>query len=93
MTKLKSALIAAFVLGSASAALAQASGEELQNSAYLRNPSAPVPMYQQEAFRAPQASFVDREVLIEGRNVALGTQNRATAPYSNPQPIESFGGY
>ncbi|MEX0591728.1 MAG: hypothetical protein WD207_11655 [Xanthobacteraceae bacterium] len=62
ITKTKTALIAAFVLGSASAALAQ----DFPTSTYLRNPSAPVPQYQNQV-RQPSN-------LIEGRNVAVQQQ-------------------
>jgi hypothetical protein len=65
INKTKTALVAAFVLGSASAALAQ-SGEEIQNSQYQLNPNAAVPVYAQSASQ-PSA-------LIEGRNVAVQTQ-------------------
>ena len=63
--KAKSALVAAFVLVSASAALAQ-SGDEIQNSQYQLNPNAAVPLYAQNAPR--------QSALIEGRNVAVQTQ-------------------
>jgi hypothetical protein len=65
INKAKTALVAAFVLGTASAALAQ-SGEEIQNSQYQLNPNAAVPVYAQNV---PQPS-----ALIEGRNVAVQTQ-------------------
>jgi hypothetical protein len=88
ITKAKTALIAAFVLGSASAALAQAAGEEFQNSQYQLNPAAPVPLYAQQVQQAPQA-------LIEGRNVAI--TNRAAQAQDRSAPVEvdrfqSYGG-
>jgi hypothetical protein len=87
INKAKTALIAAFVLGSASAAFAQAAGEEFQNSPYQLNPAAAVPLYAQQA---PQA-------LIEGRNVAITTQNRAAQVQNRAAPVEvdrfqSYGG-
>jgi hypothetical protein len=86
INKAKTALIAAFVLGSASAALAQAAGEEFQNSRYQLNPAAAVPLYAQQA---PQA-------LIEGRNVAISTENRAAAVAAQAPQVDrfqSYGGY
>jgi hypothetical protein len=84
MTKSKTALIAAFVLGSVSAALAQSSGEEIQNSAYQLNPNAAVPVYAQSADRQPN--------LIEGRNVSVRNQ-AVQVQQDNADRLESFGGY
>lgn len=80
ISKAKTALVAAFVLGTASAALAQ-SGEEFQNSQYQLNPNAQVPVYTQSA--APRAE------LIEGRNVSV----RQPAQERQADRLESFGGY
>lgn len=55
-------LIAAAVLGTASAALAQPADTQLPHSEYQRNPSAPIPLY---AAQAPAAQ------LFEGRNVGV----------------------
>jgi hypothetical protein len=63
ISKTKTALIAAFVLGSASAAHAQ-SNEQFESSQYLRNPNAPVAAYQNQSVQSAPA-------LIEGRNVAV----------------------
>ena len=65
INKTKTAFVAAFILGTASAALAQ-SGEEIQNSQYQLNPNAAVPVYAQNAQQP--------STLIEGRNVAVQTQ-------------------
>jgi hypothetical protein len=81
--KSKITLVAALVLGSASAALAQSSGEEIQNSAYQLNPNAPVPVYA-ESMRHPAT-------LIEGRNVAVQTVHAPAKPFNGR--YESFGGY
>jgi hypothetical protein len=88
MKKSAIAFAAALVLGSASAAFAQAAGEEFQNSAYQLNASAPVPQFAQQAVPA----------LIEGRNVAITTQNRAVQVQNRAAPVEvdrfqSYGGY
>jgi hypothetical protein len=74
VSKAKTALIAAFVLGSASAALAQ-SNEQFESSQYLRNPNAPVAAYQHQSVRSAPA-------LIEGRNVAV---QQAQQWQANPQ--------
>jgi hypothetical protein len=66
ITKTKTALIAALVLSSASVALADDAPYNAEKDAYLRNPNAPVPTYQQSA-PAPQA----RGQLFEGRNVGV----------------------
>jgi hypothetical protein len=79
--KSKFTLVAALVLGSASAALAQ-SGEELQNSAYLKNPNAPIPLYAQSA---------QHPTLIEGRNVAV--QAAPVAGQAGQDRFKSYGGY
>jgi hypothetical protein len=87
INKAKTALIAAFVLGSASAAFAQAAGEDLQNSQYQLNPAASVPLYAQNAQQpAP--------VLIEGRNVSI--QNQAVQGQQDNTVVDrfkSYGGY
>jgi hypothetical protein len=82
-SKTKITLIAAVVLGSASAVLAQ-SGEEMQNSAYQRNPNAPVPLYAQSV-QVPHA-----RALIEGRNVGI-----RFVPSAQPirDRFQGFGGY
>jgi hypothetical protein len=80
--KSKFTLVAALVLGSASAALAQ-SGEELQNSAYLKNPNAPIPLYAQSAQQPT--------LLIEGRNVAV--QAAPVAGQAGQDRFKSYGGY
>jgi hypothetical protein len=79
-SKSKLTLVAALVLGSASAALAQSSGEEIQNSAYQLNPTAQVPVYA-ESMRHP--------VMIEGRNVSV----RPAHSSEFQDRLESFGGY
>jgi hypothetical protein len=87
--KTKTLAAAAFVIASASAAFAQASGDDLANSNYLRNPAAPVPLYAQAQVQ-PYAG-----VLIEGRNVAIQPVPRTTfqsSPVAGPT-LESFGGY
>ncbi|MEX0591729.1 MAG: hypothetical protein WD207_11660 [Xanthobacteraceae bacterium] len=63
LMKTKLTLVAAFVLGTASAALAQ-SNEQFESSQYLRNPNAPVATYQHQG----------RQMVIEGRNVAVQAQ-------------------
>jgi hypothetical protein len=83
INKSRTALIAAFVLGTASAALAQ-SGEEIQNSAYQLNPNAAVPVYAQSAERQP--------VLIEGRNVSVRNQ-AVQVQQENVDRFKSYGGY
>ena len=62
-TKTKITLAAALVLGAASAAIADDMPYTAEKNAYLRNPNAPVPVYQLEG-QKQQASR-----LIEGRNV------------------------
>ena len=83
-SKTKITLVAAVVLGSASAVLAQ-SGGEMQSSAYQLNPNAPVPLYAQ-GVQVPQP-----RALIEGRNVGV-----RIAPATS-QPIwdrfQGFSGY
>ncbi len=86
LTKAKTALVAALVVGSVSAAFAQSSGDDLSNSNYLRNPAAPVPLFTQ----AVRPDFA----LIEGRNVGVPAQTRiAPAQPAPASQIESFGGY
>jgi hypothetical protein len=83
INKAKTALVAAFVLGSASAAFAQ-SGEEFQNSQYQLSPNAAVPVYSQTAPQQP--------ALIEGRNVGV----RQAAPVQHDNSVDrfrSYGGY
>jgi hypothetical protein len=63
--KTRTIIVATFVLGSASAALAQ-SNEQFESSQYLRNPNAPVGAYLHQSVRSAPA-------LIEGRNVAAQT--------------------
>jgi hypothetical protein len=82
--KAKSALVAAFVLVSASAALAQ-SGEEIQNSQYQLNPNAAVPIYSQAAPQQP--------ALIEGRNVSVGRQAAPAQHNNSVDRLRSYGGY
>ena len=81
-SKTKITLVAVFVLGTASAALAQ-SGEEIQGSSYQLNPNAAVPLY---AHSAPQPS-----ALIEGRNV--GERISFSAAQPTQDRLQSFGGY
>ena len=64
ITKTNIALVAAFVLGTASAALAQTADQQLPHSEYQRNPNAPIPQYA-ETYQAPAAQ------LFEGRNVGI----------------------
>jgi hypothetical protein len=64
--KTRTIVVAAFVLGSASAAFAQ-SNEQFESSQYLRNPNAPVGAYQRQVAQPAPA-------LIEGRNVAAQTR-------------------
>jgi hypothetical protein len=96
MTKSKIALIAAFVLGTASAAFAQSSGEEIQNSQYQINPNAPVPVYSKPA---PDAGGVaaDHEFrgqrLIEGRNVSVRSAPEQFGVPAIEERYPSFGGY
>ena len=66
ITKTKTALIAALVLSSASVALADDLPYTAEKNAYLRNPNAPVPTYNEAA---PAAQI--RGQLIEGRNVGV----------------------
>jgi hypothetical protein len=74
ITRTKTALAAAaFLLGAATAALAQ-SGAEMQNSEYQLNPRGPVPVYEQQMNPLPDGLWEGRNVgigqpLIEGRNV------------------------
>lgn len=68
MTKTKTFLVAALVLGSASAAVADTMPFSAEEYAYLRNPNAPVPTYAQPA---PAAQAGGQ--LIEGRNVGVGS--------------------
>jgi hypothetical protein len=96
MTKSKTALIAAFVLGTASAAFAQSSGEEIQNSQYQINPNAPVPVYSQPApyaggFAADHAFRGQR--LIEGRNVSVRSAPEQVGGPAIEERYPSFGGY
>jgi hypothetical protein len=81
-SKTKFTLVAAFVLGTASAALAQ-SGDKLQGSTYLLNPNAPVPLYAQSVPQSPG--------LIEGRNVGVRMSSSAVQPAQDR--LQSFGGY
>lgn len=84
-SKAKTALAAAFVLGTATAAFAQ-SGEEIQNSQYQLNPNAAVPIYAQTAPQ-PQA-------LIEGRNVGVrSTAGNSVAAQPTWDRFQGFGGY
>jgi hypothetical protein len=66
--KTKLALAAALALTSASAALAQDLPED---NAYLLNPNAPVPTYQEQAVQY-QAQARGQAQLFEGRNVGVG---------------------
>jgi hypothetical protein len=74
ITRTKTAVAAAaFVVGTATAALAQ-SGAEMQNSEYQLNPRAPVPVYEQQMTPLPGGLWEGRNVgveqpLTEGRNV------------------------
>jgi hypothetical protein len=73
--KTRTIVVAAFVLGSASAALAQ-SNEQFESSQYLRNPNAPASTYQHQLAQPAPA-------LIEGRNVAAQTWvNRSQDPFN-----------
>jgi hypothetical protein len=95
ITKTKTALIAAFVLGTASAAFAQ-SGEEIQNSPYQLNPNAPVPVYSQAApyvgGYAVEHGF-HSQALIEGRNVSVRNLSTQIGGPAIQDRFHSFGGY
>lgn len=68
--KTKIALVAAFALSSASAALADDLPYTADKSAYLRNPNAPVPTYnEQVAYQATPRGQAFQ--LVEGRNVGI----------------------
>jgi hypothetical protein len=96
MTKSKTALIAAFVLGTASAAFAQSGGEEIQNSQYQINPNAQVPVYSQPA---PDAAGFAAEhafrgqTLIEGRNVSVRSAPEQVGGPAIEERYPKFGGY
>lgn len=63
-TKSKATLVAAFVLVSASAVLADNAPYTAEKDAYVRNPNAPVPHFLQAVPVQPRG-------LIEGRNVGV----------------------
>lgn len=75
ITKTKTALIAALVLSSASVALADDLPYTAEKNAYLRNPNAPVPTYNEAA---PAAQI--RGQVIEGRNVGVDFGAQGTVP-------------
>jgi hypothetical protein len=106
INKTKTALIAAFIVGSASAAFAQ---EELTGSAYLLTPNAPFPYYYSAdpfyaggayssapygaVSYAPQWAPAPTQRLIEGRNVAVGVDQFAFAGPSGPYAFVDSGQY
>ena len=75
-TKTKTALVAALVLGSASVAFADDLPYSADKAAYLRNPNAPVPTYNEQApaYQPAAPAAVFRGQLIEGRNVGVQEQ-------------------
>jgi hypothetical protein len=96
ITKTKTALIAAFILGSASAALAQSSGAEIQNSAYQLNPNAQVPVYSHvmpNAYGMHSDRGASNQTLIEGRNVSVGISPDWIGGPAIEDRYPSFGGY
>jgi hypothetical protein len=76
INKTKTALVAALVLGSASVAFADDLPYTAEKSAYLRNPNAPIPTYNEQApaYQPAAPAAVFRGQLIEGRNVGVQEQ-------------------
>ncbi|MCC6948291.1 MAG: hypothetical protein IT539_11040 [Bradyrhizobiaceae bacterium] len=82
MKRITTALVAAFVLSSATAVLAQEAPYTIEEWNYLRNPNAPVPTYQQ----ALPYAYGFENGLIEGRNVGVAVPNfeGPATPYDVP---------
>jgi hypothetical protein len=85
ISKTKTTLVAAFVIGSASVALADDLPWTAEKDAYLHNPNAPVPTYneaapafEQPAYQIAYAPQV-RGQLIEGRNVGVSFEQSVPA--------------
>jgi hypothetical protein len=85
ISKTKTALVAALVIGSASVALADDLPYTAEKAAYLHNPNAPVPTYneaapayEQPAYQIAYAPQV-RGQLIEGRNVGVSFEQTVPA--------------
>jgi hypothetical protein len=77
INKTKTALVAALVLGSASVAFADDLPYTAEKAAYLRNPNAPVPTYNEQApAYQPAAPAAVRGQLFEGRNVGISVQEQ-----------------
>lgn len=70
-TKTTTALVAAIVLASASAVLADDAPFTFEQNAYMRNPNAPVPTYLGNGIQAPRAQTWSHGTLIEGRNLGV----------------------
>jgi hypothetical protein len=81
ISKTKTALVAALVIGSASVAFADDLPYTAEKAAYFHNPNAPVPTYNEAApaYEQPAYATQVRGQLIEGRNVGVSFEQAVPA--------------